>query len=307
MAYKNRSESGELIILRLLNVRMTLSEADKHYYFALKKGYEGEVLFDQLTEKLQCECYILNDLLLKVNNKTFQIDTLIIIYKKILIFEVKNYEGDYFYQVGSKVEADRLYKLPKTEYDNPLTQITRSDSLLRQLLHELNANLPIEANVVFINPKFTLYQAPLDKPFIFPTQVTGYLEKLDKSSFRLTDDYKRLADKIVSLHIKKSPYTQLPPYRYEQLRKGLTCCRCDSFSISVEGKKCACLDCGHEELVVEAVLRCVGEIKVLFPGMKVTTNLVYDWCGGVLSQKRIRRVLIKSFNKVGNGPSAYYE
>ncbi|WP_066311364.1 nuclease-related domain-containing protein [Bacillus sp. FJAT-29814] len=305
MAYKNRTQPEELIILRLLNIRMILSEADKQYYFALKKGYEGEVMFDQLTEKLQCECYVLNDLLLKVNNKTFQIDTLIILYKKILIFEVKNYEGDYFYEVGK--ESDRLYKLPKTEYDNPLTQLTRSDSLLRQMLQGLHVNLPIEANVVFIHSKFTLYQAPLDKPFIFPTQIISYLEKLDKSSLRLTESHRRLADKLISLHIKKSPFTQLPAYRYEQLRKGNTCGICHSFSVIVNGKRCVCLECGHEECVTDAVLRNVGEIRLLFPGMKITTNLVYEWCGGMINNKRISRILNQHFQINGVGPWAFYE
>ena len=78
MPYKSRTESTELLILRSLNTRITLSDKDKQHYFNLKKGYEGEVMFDSETEKLQCECLILNDLLLKLNNTTFQIDTLII-------------------------------------------------------------------------------------------------------------------------------------------------------------------------------------------------------------------------------------
>jgi hypothetical protein len=78
MAYKPRTESEELLILRSLNTRMNLSVKDKQHYFNLKKGYEGEEMFDTLTENLQCECFILNDLLLKTNNTIFQIDTLII-------------------------------------------------------------------------------------------------------------------------------------------------------------------------------------------------------------------------------------
>jgi Nuclease-related domain len=305
MTYKPRSESEEFIILKLLNTRMILSEPDRQHYFALKKGFEGELSFDQLTENLQCECYILNDLLLKVNNKTFQIDTLIIFAKKIVFFEVKNYEGDYYYEI--EPESERLYKFPKTEYDNPLIQLNRSDSLLRQLFQGLGANLPIEAKVVFINPKFTLYQAPLDKPFIFPTQLSSHLEKLNNSSLKLNVYHKKLADKLISLHITKSPFTQLPPYRYDQLKKGMTCGLCNSFSISVEGKKCFCKDCGHEEWVTDAVLRNVKEIKLLFPGMKITTNLVFEWCGCVFSKKRVSRILDQNFQIIGVGPHAYYE
>ncbi|MBU8916699.1 NERD domain-containing protein [Bacillus sp. FJAT-29953] len=309
VAYKPRTVSEELLILGVLNSRMTLSDGDRHRYLRLKKGYEGEIMFDKLTEQLRCESIILNDLLFTVNNQTFQIDSLIIVPGQIYLYEVKNNEGNYFYELGpeSEPESDRLYKLPKTEYTNPLYQLIRSESLLRQLLQTLGVNLPIEAKVIFINPKFTLYQAPLTKPFIFPTQVSSYLEKLDKSPLKLNDYHKRLADKLVSLHIKKSPYTQLPPYRYDQLRKGHTCKICNSFSISVEGKNCICLDCGHEELVRDAVLRCVREIKLLFPRMKITTNIVYEWCGVVESKKRISRILNENYKIIGVGPWAYYE
>src|ERR1700748_3760767 len=97
MPYKSRTKSAELLILKSLNIRMNLSEKDKQHYFNLEKGYKGEVLFDSLTEKLHCECFILNDLLLNLNNSTFQIDSLIISPEAIYLFEVKNYEGDYYY------------------------------------------------------------------------------------------------------------------------------------------------------------------------------------------------------------------
>lgn len=304
MAYKPRTESEELMILRLLDTRMTLSEKDTQHYYRLKKGYEGEVMFDSLTEKLQCECYILNDLLFKVNNTMFQIDTLIIVSDTVHFYEVKNYDGDYLYEI----DTDTLYKRPKKEYTNPLHQLNRSESLLRQLLQNIGYNFPIEAQVVFINPMFTLYQAPLERPFIFPTQVKSYLEKLDKVPSKLNRNCKTLADKLISLHIEKNPYTTFPQYEYKGQRKGLICELCNSFSISVHGKKCVCGDCGHEELVSTAVLRNVREYMLLFPNRKITTNDIYDWCGGVVdSKKRISRILDRHFKIVGIGQWAYYE
>ncbi|WP_342728897.1 MULTISPECIES: nuclease-related domain-containing protein [Virgibacillus] len=141
------------------------------------------MLFDSLTEKLQCECLILNDLLLIVNNTTFQIDSLIILAGKIYFFEVKNYEGDYYY------EYDKLFKKPNLEVINPYLQLSRSESLLRQLLLSLGFKLQIDASIVFINPKFTLYQAPLDKPIIFPTQVKQYMENLNIIPSKLTESH----------------------------------------------------------------------------------------------------------------------
>ena len=53
------------------------------------------------------------------------------------MFEVKNYEGDYYY------ESDRLYMKPKSEINNPLIQLKRTESLLRQLFQSLRFNLPL--------------------------------------------------------------------------------------------------------------------------------------------------------------------
>ncbi|MFC4801042.1 nuclease-related domain-containing protein [Neobacillus sp. GCM10023253] len=107
-------------------------------------------MFDELTEQLRCECFILNDLLFTVNNQTFQIDSLIIVPGQIYLCEVKNYEGNYFYELGpeSEPESDRLYKLPKTEYTNPLYQLNKSNSLLRQLLQNLGPLPPLFQSVL---------------------------------------------------------------------------------------------------------------------------------------------------------------
>ncbi|MBT2721126.1 nuclease-related domain-containing protein [Bacillus sp. ISL-46] len=303
MAFKPRIESKELKILRVLHTRMMLSEKDKQHFFTLKKGYEGEVMFDTMTEKLQCECYILNDLLFKVNNTTFQIDSLIIISGRICFYEVKNFEGDYFIEFNT----NRLYKKPQKEYNNPLLQLNRSESLLRQLLQNIGYNYPIESQVVFINPEFTLYQAPLDSPIIFPTQINSYLKKLDAIPSKLNGKDKMLADKLISLHIEENPYTILPHYEYKQVRKGMTCEVCNSFSIYVNGKICKCGDCGHEELVTAAVLRNVSEIKILFPKMKITTNLIFEWCVVIELKRTIKRILVKNYKQIGVRQWTYYE
>ncbi|MBM7584460.1 hypothetical protein JOC86_000997 [Bacillus pakistanensis] len=301
MPYKSRSEPAELLILKTLNTRMNLANKDKQHYFNLKKGYEGEILFDSLTEKLQDECLILNDLLLKLNNTIFQIDSLIIHSEGIYLFEVKNFDGDYYY------ESDRLYKKPKLEINNPLNQLNRNESLLRQLIQYLGFTIPIYASVVFINPEFTLYQSPLNKPFIFPTQVNGYLKTLKAIPSKLIGKHKVLADKLISLHIKDSPFKLIPTYDYDRLRKGITCGKCTSFTISVEGKKCVCKVCGYEEMVTTAIIQNVIEFKLLFPDRKITTNGIYEWCNEVKSQKVIRKILKENFKIVGVHQWSFYK
>lgn len=302
MPYKSRTKSSELITLELVNNRKNVASKDKQHYFNLKKGYEGEMLFDTLTEELQCEYLVINDLLLEVNNTTFQIDSLIIAQNKIYLYEVKNYEGDYYY------ESDKLFKMKtKIEVINPLYQLGRSESLLRQLLLSLGFNPQIDASIVFINPKFTLYQAPLDKPIIFPTQVHQYMKNFNAIPSKLTEKHKKVADQLLLLNNTDSPYKRIPSYEYDQLRKGITCSKCHSFALSVEKKQCICQKCGYEEPVTNAVIRIAKEFKILFPNEKITTNIIHDWCQVVQSKKTIRRILATNFNKIGVHQWTYYE
>lgn len=287
--------------MEYLNMRMKLSDKDRNHYLHLKKGYEGEVMFDRLTEKLQCDCLIMNDLLLQMNSATFQNDSVILTPESLHLFEVKNFEGDFYY------ERDKFFMKNKTEVNNPLNQMKRNESLLRQLLQNLGITIPIIASVVFINPEFTLYQAPLNLPFIFPTQLNRYLNQMDRNSLKLNKKHKLIADKLISLHIEDSPYKQLPSYDYDQLRKGMTCERCYSFSLFIKGMKLYCLECGHTEAVAASILRSVEEFKLLFPDRKITTNAIYEWCEIIDSKKRIRMVLEKNFKIFGVHQWSYYQ
>ncbi|WP_342431694.1 nuclease-related domain-containing protein [Neobacillus sp. FSL H8-0543] len=301
MAFKSRTESLELRILRILNTRMELSEECRKNYSYLEKGYAGEVQFDLLTEELESTCLILNDLLLEINGTKFQIDTLIIFQETIYQFEVKNYEGDYCY------DEESFQTFSGQERKNPFDQLKRSKSLLRQLNQTIGYNLPIEGYVVFINPEFALFQTPKNLPIIFPGQLNRFMKKLNKKQTKLNSWHTKLAERLVSLHIVESPYGRLPPYEYDKIKKGGNCKKCSSFALSVHGKKLICNDCGCEESIESAVLRSVNEIKLLFPDRKITTKEVHEWCQVVESKKRIARILERNFKIKGFGQWAFYE
>lgn len=301
MSFKTRTEPAELTMLKLLNSRMKLADKDKKRLHNLEKGFEGELMFDALTEKLQSQSLILNDLLLETNNGKFQLDSSIIFQEKINLFEVKNYEGDFYFEDG------KFYTLSKKEIQNPLHQLERSQSMLRQLLQNLGYKIPIEAYVVFINPAFYLYQAPINKPIIYSNQLPQFMKNMNMLSSNLNYRHIKLAEKLVSLHHNELPYDRLPPYEFGQLRKGPTCKVCNSFLMSIQGNKFVCNVCGCEELVASAVLRIVEEIKLLFPGRKITSNEIHEWCGVIGCKKRITRILRSNYTSLGAGQWTYYE
>lgn len=302
MIYKSRIESDEIKILRFLNLRMNLEESYYKRFRNLVKGFEGEVVFDSFTEKLQCQSYILlNDLLLETKNGKFQLDTVMISQDPIYLFEVKNYEGDYYF------EGDRFYALPKKEITNPLHQLQRSESLLRQLLQNLGYRIPIEAYVIFINPQFTCYKAPLNEPIIYPNQLSRFMNNIDRSPSILNNMHKKLADQLVSMHQIELPYNKLPPYGYDKLKKGNICERCHSLKTIVVDNKLMCKDCGCHESIEHAVLRVVQEIKLLFPDIRITTKGIFDWCQGDVSKKSIRRILLGNLRITGKTKGSFFE
>lgn len=300
MQHKPRSKTIELKTLEFLERRISLPAKTQMHYNNLVKGYEGELRFDEMIGNLVSDHLILNDLLLEVNNTTFQIDSLIMIQENIYLYEIKNYQGDYYFQ------GDQLFKRPQFEIINPLYQLSRSESLLKNLLLQLGFNPQIKSFVVFINPCFTLYQAPLDKPFIFPTQLKHHLEFLNSTAAKTTERNKKLANKLLSAHKTVSPYSQVPFYDYDSLRKGIICFRCNSFFVTVKHSKCICDTCGYIEDTAAAVLRAIREFQFLFPNNKITTNKIYDWCQVIPSHRTIRRILAKNFTAFGTGQWTYY-
>lgn len=291
--YKGRSEPLVLMILRILIKRMKLTEEEHWYYLNQEKGFQGELQFDVLTEKIQRDCHILNDLQLESNKSSFQLDSSLIFQDTYSLFEVKNFEGEYLY------DSEYFKTLGGRDLPNPLDQLKRSKLLLSQLLKSLGSKLTVEAYVIFINPQFTLYQTPPNLPFILPTQIDRFMQKLEQKPSRLNQAHKNLADKLISLHQVEPPKIQLPTYTFETIKKGLTCCKCDSFSVTISGWNLICGECGYDELVTSAVMRNVEEFKLLFPEQKITTNIIHEWCSVVDSRKRISRILGKNLNIKG--------
>jgi hypothetical protein len=296
-----RKKSKELLIQESLNVRMKLSNKELSNYLHNKKGYEGELQFDELLKNLNIDSLVLNDLLFEINNKFFQIDKIIITQNGVIIFEVKNFEDEYY------VDGSSWFVLPKKEIDNPLDQLNRSYSLLQRLLQSLGYNCTVDKHLVFVNPEFTLYHAPMNSSIVLPTQLYRLVNKLNMQSSKLNENHTKLANKLLSLHVEESPFKRNFRYTFEDLKKGIFCSSCHSFITKINTKKITCVKCGLEENVKSAVLRNVEEIKLLFPEKKITTNNVYEWCKIVESKKTIRTILNENLTIIGFGRSSTYE
>lgn len=302
MILKKRKKSVQLKTMLSLSRRGNLLNPQENYTGHLMKGLDGEYVFDDLMKELKCECLILNDLLLKQNGQTFQIDTLIISSKGITIYEIKNFEGDYIFS------KDKL-RIASTnkEISNPLLQLNRTTMLFRQLMEEQRVNFPMTSYVVFINKEFTLYELPVGTNVILPSMITPHLKRLNNERGSLNINHKKFAETLLSLHHSDNAYLSLPEYTYASLKKGAFCEECKTALEQLNGRIRKCRICGHTELATDIILRHINEFQLLFPEMNLTTSVIYEWCGELFSKKSIRSVLSKHFTLKGKLKGSYYE
>lgn len=294
--------SPELQILSYLNTRMDLQPHDKKNLNNLKKGYEGERKFSLLLEEdLSSQCIRIYDLLLESNRTEFQVDNLLIYQNTIYMNEVKYYKGDFV------VKDDNWYLVaPEKEIRNPMLQLQRSVFLLRQILQQIGANFQVEARLIFVHPEFTLYQAPYDNSFVFPTQLNQYIQKLNKTPSKLTDKHHNLAEQFMRRHITTSKHERLPDYHFDQLKKGIVCSSCKGFMEAFTIYKLQCENCGCVESTETGIMRSIIEFHTLFPNSRITTSVIHNWCNNIHSKKGIRRILMKNMELVQNGRFSYY-
>ena len=302
MLHQKPCMSVELQLLQYLQPRMTFSPQETVRYETLQKGYLGEIAFYNLVKNNAVSGNFLFDLRLASNGTEFQIDSLYIENDSLTIFEVKNYEGDFF------VEKDKWYVAhSKQEIRNPLTQLQRSEFLLRHLLKKSYPNLSIKTCIVFINKAFTLYQAPLGLPAIFPTQLTRFLERISSNRSGISARITAIANHLASLHVANSSYEKLPIYSYNKLRRGLTCeITCGGMLEKHTVRTFICHKCQQTKTIQHAIYQNIKEFKLLFPERKVTTGIIHDWCKFAVSKAAILRTLKTYFYPVPNGKHTHY-
>lgn len=292
----------ELKILKYIHPRMNLSGTQQSSFHRLRKGYEGEQIFINMLEKSLATNYlIINDCLLKINNTEFQVDTLLIGQNTIYLLEIKNFEGDFYIQNSNWYSASY-----NTEIRNPLHQLKRSELLLQEFLRRQGFKFSIESYIIFINPEFYLYEAPLGIPTIFPTQINRFIKKLNSISFHQSVLHKDLAKALKKYNLSRSAFERLPKYKYENLNKGIVCKSCSHYLKTFNYMELICNECNSLENTEVAVKRSIIEFTTLFPNKKITTNIIHEWCRVIKSKKTIRRILKKHLSPVGTGRHTYY-
>lgn len=300
MILKERTKSISHLVLESLNYRMDLSFNEKIMYENQIKGFEGEQRFDDYINTAQLPGLIINDLLMSTRDTYYQIDSLLITADHIYLYEVKNYSGICHYRDGS------LFSDSGHALQNPLAQADRKRAYLYNLLLNIGYQTEITACVVYINADFYIYSLPANQSIIFSGQLPKHLRVLAEKTATTIDRVAPWADKLVSLHDSDYRPTNLPEYTFDKLQKGILCPECHSFKYSASRQFRRCTVCGFQEKTAAAIHRTIEEFRLLFPGVAITKNVIYEWCGRDYSKSRIKDVLKLNYRTHFSGCGTFY-
>ncbi|WP_416828474.1 nuclease-related domain-containing protein [Ectobacillus polymachus] len=118
-----------------------------------QSGYNGECAIDyQLSFLDQNNYFIFHDLRLQDQAHFFQMDTLLVSSKFVLIIEVKNIAGTLYFDPLFQ-QMIRTKDGEETAFPNPILQIQRQEHQLKNWIGEKLKNVPIFSLVVISNPQ----------------------------------------------------------------------------------------------------------------------------------------------------------
>ncbi|MFZ3589819.1 nuclease-related domain-containing protein [Bacillus sp. DJP31] len=204
-----------IIIEKLEALERRLSKTHKKYPFVKgylgrkKAGFKGELALDYYLNFLPNEKYLIfQDLRLFDGNSHFQLDLLLISQNFFLIIEVKNYSGTLIFDPKFN-QLIRISEDGKEKaFSDPLLQIKRHSTQLRNWLETNNLPLaPIESLVVISNPE-TIIKATSKHDYVsqkvlhtaFLTSRVESLENNRKDEVLTTKEVKKISQQILKKH-----------------------------------------------------------------------------------------------------------
>lgn len=300
--FNHPRKSHSLQIYEILNRRKTLSHSELYNFYNLRKGYEGEIIFSRALKKyIGPTHHKIFDLNLTVGGSSSQYDALLFTKNALLHFEIKNQSGDYY------IKNNNWYHLASDKQINdPSHQTVRANRLMKKFLNQHHINLEVKSFTVFVHPQFFLYNAPINRQIIFPSQIKHFLENLNELTPKIythTEVYKLLSDS----HIEKFPHEILPEYNFAELKKGIFCINCDNKLSYSTGKYVQCNICKSKYTVSNLILSHTYDFARLLPYKKITVNKIYLWLDGLISKWNIRKCLKQQLKFIANGKYSYYK
>jgi len=284
----------------------------KDAYTKAEAGYKGEKSVQYPLSFLSPEKYfILHDIRLQYQDFYFQIDTLVLSEKYALILEIKNIYGTIIFDQTFH-QLIRVVNGKEEGFPSPLTQIKRSEKLLKHWFDEQNfPDIPILSLVVISNPNSVIKSIPKDPSL--PNQVIrsdflplkiDELEQQYKGKILSLRELKRLAIVIKKYHTPlEVPILERYSIDIHELTKGVICPNCHDQIMYRKHGSWICLSCNYKDRI--AHMLAIKEFALLIE-QEVTINELMSLLK--IPSRRVCKYLLKSMNikQLGNTSGTTY-
>ncbi len=280
--------------MEVLSIRAGLTEQEEKTMKRLRRGYEGEKLYDQILDEVGHESLsIFRDIWIRADKSLTQIDSLIVSDESVIINEIKNYSGQYRYDNNN-------WYIGKIQIsDDPLIQSKRAASKLIKIFRENNMNVQVEVKAVFPDPYFIL--STNDE------QAKTQIVKRDRLKY-----YFRTLNELPGWQKSPQIIALLESYRviepahpvqadFERLTPGRYCLSCGTFNLKSHRSYTICKECGHRAANKDHVLRAVRDFQILFNEQSATTTGIQKLLSHEISNTTIKRYLRQYCIPVHNG------
>ena len=227
MYYKGKSNINNLDKLKVDEV------TNGYKINCLQKGMVGEERLSYNLINSNIPMYIMHDLSLSFNNKTAQIDFIIITKRNAYILESKNLSGNV--DIEKDGTFTRRFGRYKKGIKNPLTQNSEHESLLNEIFKKEKIKIKYESLVVLTNDNTYLNFKKSDKDYkgliIRNDKIIEILKDKEKKKHivrnedkiksicdiilkyeKYSYDIERLKIKLKQYRKDKSNYEQIQPY-----------------------------------------------------------------------------------------------
>ncbi|XJS10794.1 nuclease-related domain-containing protein [Aerococcaceae bacterium WGS1372] len=298
-------KSHELTQLEICHRRgIKLDDKANHRLYTLTKGFEGESMVYQWFQTYsEGKLNIIHDYWFN-HGKDMQVDLLVIMNNRWVVIEVKNYFGHFEYR------SHDCYLNGKIMGDNHFKQLGHRTQRLQHIASKLNSEIKVESVMVFINEHCEVdISSEITTKIVLRHQLRFFIQSL------VNNQQNFFVNKVIK-HLEKyrvgSPFQ---PLRLDgqkvarEIRRGISCAKCNKFNTYPTYQYIRCRNCGHNEFKNKAIIRVALELRYLYyyQPTKITSQLLFEFCGESMSKRTIINSLANKFEYIKNGPKSYYE
>jgi ribosomal protein L37AE/L43A len=277
----------EALIERILpnHPKIPLIESD---YKARRAGFKGELQTDyRLSFLPEKGFHVFRDLRLLNGKWHFQIDTLILTLRYILLIETKAYSGTLFFDKHSEQMIQTKNDQEKS-YDNPINQVRMQAWHLKRWLVNHKFSVPPIYQLVAISNSSTIIKVSdrsLNNLIVKGDVLLSRVLQIDdtNSNPSYTDkEVKKLSKSLLKNHSSHYPdilkqYSLTP----DDLHKGVQCPSCLSYGMNREKWVWRCPVCEHKSKTAHH--KTVKELFLLI-SPTIKNQMCREFCSGISSK-----------------------